>query len=335
MRIALHQRPRLNQFFKGKDAIDARSDPTIGECGKDVTHETLHRLRALFRRSQLVGDAKNRQASGVQGLDIQRGIEHAVHIAHGAEPTLKRQTAQALFKDRTADGVDHQRHAFAAGGVHYCGEEIRLTGAQAPIESQRPQALEFVLRTRCADDFRAQRFGRLQRGNAHPGRHAVDQQPVAVAQFALLHQQVIADQEGERYAGRLFPVQRLRHRHHFTRIHQRVLRECSGASGHHPVPDPIALEVAADLDDFARALHANRFGARAAMQAMAPDEFAPIQSRRVQPHKRLRGARHRHRDVAHFNRLRHIAGMHPIRFHAHFPVNNGGRFSMNAFRPSA
>jgi hypothetical protein len=146
--------------------VDDGPDAPLGEGGKQVRDECRHAGGALLGRAQLVGDTEEREALGVQRLDVHLRVELVVHVADGREPALEGHAADAFGEDRAADGIHDEVHALVLGRLHDRLAEIGRARAQAQVQSEGLQAGELLVGARRADHARAQRLRGLQRGHA-------------------------------------------------------------------------------------------------------------------------------------------------------------------------
>ena len=265
--------------------------------GSDLGDEARHRGRALRLAAQLVGDAEQRQALRMQGVEVDLGVHHAVDVADRREPALEGEGANVLGEHRAADRVDDQVGAALRRSPP--GPRARSRAARVRSATSRPRgasAASLSADPEVPMTLRAERLAELQRRDADARRHAVDEQPFAGLQPALQHQHVEGDEEGERNARGLLPRQVGGHRHRLGRLHQRVLRERRRAAAHDAIAGPKAGDVGADGDDLARAFAADRLPAAGlAVQAVAEQELAAVERSGVQAHEQLAGAGRRHR----------------------------------------
>ncbi len=161
---------------------------------------------------------------------------------------------------------DAERAATVAGHITALGQSgdldrssqlgaqavVAEPGADAEVEAERFQLVELFLRAGGARHARAQRFGSQQGRHAHAGRHAGDEQPLALLQVALLHQHVVDHEEGQRRGGGLFPGHVRRHRDRVGLVHQRVFGKAGRQPSHHPSARSFDLAGALGSADFRR-----------------------------------------------------------------------------------
>ncbi len=312
-------------------------DPRLDAAGSDERHhvrdKARHGGRSLLLAAQLVGDAEQREPSGVQRFEVDVGVQHAVDVPHGGETAFEGQRANVLGEHRAADGVDDEVGAMPFGGLHHRGRKVGGTRAQRDVQAERRQQRQLVRRSRGADDLRPQHFAQLQRGHAHTRRHAVDQQPLAGLEAALQHQHVVGHQEGQRDAGGRFPRQARRHRDGLGPFHQRVLGKRAGATAHHTVARLEASDAVADRDDLAGTFAADGFPrAGLAMQAVAEHELTAIQRGSVHTHQQLARCRLRQRRVAQFERGGRVGHLHPPGLHRRVPSGRRRPARVQAWR---
>ncbi len=251
----------------------------------------------------------------MQRLEVEVGVQHAVDVADGREPTLEREGTDVLGEDRAADGVDDEVGAAPAGRGPHRGREIGAAGGERHVEAEARERVELARRSRGADDVRAEHLRELERGDADARGHAVDEHPFAGLHAALQHQHVVGDEKGERDRGGFLPRERGRHGHRLGRFHQRVLRERTGAATHDAVARPECGHVGAGIDDLAGAFGADLLPLAGLVQAVAAHELAAVERSGVHAHQQLARVGHGHRSLARLERSAGIARLHPDRLH--------------------
>src|SRR3989454_1479117 len=311
--VGLHEREGGRQIGEREDLVDHRPQPAVGQEGQHVLDEAAHGLRPLTGGAEAVAHAEDGQPLAVQRLQIERGAVRAVHVADDGQPPFESQRLDALGEHRAAHVVDDQVHALAVGGLHDGVVEVGGARADADVEAELLQARQLVGRARGADDARAERLARLERGHADARGHAGHQQPLAGRQVALGHQHVVDDQEHERRGGGLLPAEGGRHAHGLARVHQRVLGEAARAAPHHGVAGREAGDALPGLHDFARALAAARLGGGA---GLAAQQFAAGQRGGVHAHEQLARFRLGRGRIAELDGGAGRAGRDPVGLHA-------------------
>src|SRR5882762_11400600 len=80
--VGLHELLRLGQLVERVDAVDQRLQLAAGEERQEILLEALHRRRALRRGAQLVRDAEELEALGVQRVKVDLALHAAVEVAY-------------------------------------------------------------------------------------------------------------------------------------------------------------------------------------------------------------------------------------------------------------
>ena len=125
------------QLREVDDLVDLRLDASGGDMGQHLRDEPRHGGRSLLLGAQLVGDAEQREPLGMQGLEVDVGVQHAIDIAHRGEPALEGQRADVLGEHGAADGVDDEVDAMLLGGLPSPRREVGGARAQADVEAER------------------------------------------------------------------------------------------------------------------------------------------------------------------------------------------------------
>src|SRR5438876_6039176 len=105
MAAGFHVRLRIVQSSK----VDHPVDPRLDASGRDMRHHVRDEAgdagRALRLATKPVGDAKQCQPLGVQGLEVQVRMQYVIDISDRREPAFEGQRADVLREDGAAEGV--------------------------------------------------------------------------------------------------------------------------------------------------------------------------------------------------------------------------------------
>ena len=97
----------LASFSRAKsiDLVDLRLDAPAREMRHHFRDEAGHGSRTLRLAAQPVGYTEQGESPGVQGLEVEVGVQHAVDQAHGGKPAFEGERADILRED----GAAHRR----------------------------------------------------------------------------------------------------------------------------------------------------------------------------------------------------------------------------------
>src|SRR5436190_4198030 len=135
--VGFHRLLRARKLAERENLLDQRPDAAVGDRRKNVRDESAHAACALLGIAQLVRHAEHLQALGMQRIQIDLGLQLAIHVSDDCQTPFERERAHAFCEHRAADRVDRDIHTAAAGCFEHGLAELAGASLQREIEAER------------------------------------------------------------------------------------------------------------------------------------------------------------------------------------------------------